>query len=300
MEAPDMAHRMHVSFEGELHTVRAGAFMTALAADMEILTTVNKALSGGTRNIEVNISAPERGSFEFWIEVVGIGLGVPGLFGVDGYAYLASLVSMYKDVHALKRFLGGSTPVAEHVEGDKVTLTNTNGDIFHVGNLTYNIYFAEPTIDKALAEKFTELEQETQITGLSISAADLEPLHVTRTDFPQLKQRSPQLATGERTIVEEAQLYPVSFSTEGEAGWLAYHRGEKIRVYLHNATYNGRRFYDILQEGHIRFGCGDRMHVTLEIRQQYDAQIGTYINKVYSVTEIHAYYPRQEQGRLGL
>lgn len=293
-----MAERLFVSFEGEMHSVRAGTLMTALGADLKILTAVNAALTGGQANIEIRISAPARGSFEFWIELIGVGIAVPQLFGVNAPSHLVHLLEIYTGLHRLKAFLGGKAAKEMHVEGDYVSVTNHGGDLLIFQDSVVNMFLEDPTFDRCLTDKFAVLEKEKSVDGLRIADAH-EQLYVPRSDFPVLSRPTKGIESTEQVLSVRAWVNPVSWHTEGEAAWQVYFEGNKIKLYVHEAEMNGRPFYDVIGgEGTIRFSRGDTMDVQMEIRQVYDPELQTFKTVSYRATHIYEYRMRSLQGSI--
>ena len=299
MQVSNASGTLLVSFQGDLENVGAGTFMAALGADMEILSVINRVLSQSSVNIDVRVGAPRRGSFEFLIHVVGIGIAVPGLFGLTGLEHVQNVIKTFIDIHGLKRFLGGKSPASTNVAGDQIRVKNHFGDSMTFTNNVFNIYESDRSVDGAIVEKFMHLAQEPSITGLLLEGAK-KPFNVSRSDFPLLLEPRRDLAENERVITERTFILPASWITEGEAAWIAYRRGKRIHVYLHKATMNEHPFYDFIRESVIRFGVGDLMDVELEERQMLNETTGGYETRSIWVTKVHRYIPRDEQGNLPL
>lgn len=291
---------LKVSLKGEMHSVSAEIFLESLAADLEVLSAINRSMSDGEFNVEIKVGAPQQGSLEFLIHVIGLGVAIPGLFGYDGYAYVKDLVSVFADILGLRNFLGGSPPVSQVVNGNQITLTNENGNNYHVDQHVYNIHYSDSTIDQAFERKFKALSSDPNVTGISFSSDELPELSFDQEDFKRLQQPASQDEEVEPQIVAlEADIFPVTFATEGERAWLAYFQGDRKPFHLHNATMNSRNFYDVIKGDGMRFGVGDRMKVRMEITKVFDSRIGEFINRSFEVTEVLEYHPRSDQQNLG-
>jgi len=289
-----------VSLKGAMHSVSANVFLESLAADLEVLSAINRSMSSGEFSIEIKVGAPEQGSLDFLIHIVGLGVAIPGLFGYDGYAHVKDIVSVFADILGLRNFLGGRAPASQVVNGSQVTLTNESGDIYYVDQRAFNIHYSDPTVDQALERKFSALSSDPHVTGISFSSADLPKVSFDKEDFGRLEQPVSQKEQVVPRVEElEADIFPVTFATEGGRAWLAYFNGDRKPFHLHNATMNGRRFYNVIKQDGMRFGVGDRMKVRMEITKVFDSRIGEFINRSFEVVEVLEYHSRPDQKDFG-
>lgn len=86
---------MQISFDGQSHQIDANTLVNMLIHYGAIIQQANSELSGGSRNVQVNINAFKEGSF-----VVDICLteSLKSIFSTDTVVYLAGLVTTVEGV----------------------------------------------------------------------------------------------------------------------------------------------------------------------------------------------------------
>jgi hypothetical protein len=291
--------QIQIRFSGALTSVDARTFTSAIVADSALIQQIARVLDPDAR-VEVRVTAIERGSFDYGLELIGLAASTYFLFDKTGGSLAVAMVKYFIDVHKLKLFSRGDAVKEVSRSGDEVRVENVDGNVEVYNNVTINIY-NDPTAANALADKFLFLGRDPSIESVGIFSADQKPLlDVHRGDFEVMGSKAVVIDKDTRVIFDRAHVHPVNFITEGSKLWTVYYNGNRIPVKVQNAKIGDDRFYDVLHAGAIRFGVGDVMDVDMEITQHYDSQYETFVNKAFEITRVHQYIPRQPQGRFEL
>ncbi len=277
--------------------IEANTYINSLLHFTNIVQEVNKGM-GKERKVEVKIKANTGGSFivDLIIESTKIIEGIKQIFSMEHVTYGAGLVYLVGEAYKVAKHLKGKKP--KEITNDKditVRIENNYGEVQVFDFRGANIYLKNSTIQEAIAQEFETLEEDANVTSLEFLDKNEKPfVEIQREEFFNLSSSGStvDLSNNERIEIVPATLYISSLDLELKKKWDFYYQGHKI-----NAKVEDGAFGEKIDKGE-RFGKGDTFEVTMEIRQQYDASVNTYINKAYTVTKILYHIERPAQGSL--
>jgi hypothetical protein len=192
----------------------------------------------------------------------------------------------------LKKFLKGKEEKEVDKSGNKVKITNQEGQILYVENFVQNIYSNNTIIRDALSQSFETLENDFSITGYEITDRNNKALvRVDREEFEYISTKSEELLEGEKNITVASRLNIIRISFDDKLKSDFYLKGNKI-----SAKINDVDFYKRVDKGES-FAKGDVLEVELEIKQVFESSVNTFINKSYKVKRITNHILRDEQSK---
>lgn len=270
--------RMQISFDGQSHQIDANVLVNTLVHYTSVVQQANMELSGGARNVGIQVNALKEGSF-----VIDICLteSIKSLFSADTIGYLAGLTTVVTGVFQIyKRFKG--KPISESDLRDfQFNINNNKGNITinHVTNI-YNDRIVRTAISKSIeaAKEETNIEGITLSTdkGESVTFHQSEFADLIYTDFDNEDKRPDELVE-----YVDTTLVITGLKFEKGGRWNFVYNGFKISMVVKDDA--------LMQEidNGARFGKGDSIRVKMKILKKYNPDYNVYENKNYKIVEFY-------------
>lgn len=144
------------------------------------------------------------------------------------------------------------------------------------------------------ARTFQGIEAEETIQEVCLSSDDsVEPfIRIPKASYPSFAvQEISVLEPQERHVVEDMLLTVESPVLTGrDIQWRFVNKGQPLV-----AKITHERFLESVKQSSEQFSNGDKLEAKMDILQQYDARLDTWVNKRYTVVEVTRHIRRQEQ-----
>jgi hypothetical protein len=284
----DLGKEFKVKYDGQLHEIDANTFINSLIHLNTIIQEINQETTPN-KKVEVKIKALEKGSFLVHIELVQSFLdSLPNLFSSDTLSYTGEVVSILVGLLELKNFLKAEKPTSEVKNERSVTITNNEGEVLIIENITYNIYTKNVTLNEAISKNFQTLEQDESIDGFQITDVNEKPIvKIPREYFGTFGERNPIIDQDTREVHDhDAVLSIVKLSFERRLKSEFYYKGIKITAKLSDPA-----FQKSIDEGRS-FSKGDILKVVLKMSKVLDPAVNHFVNKGYEITKVLEHIPR--------
>jgi hypothetical protein len=282
-----------LKFDGQQHQIDANVLISSLVHTTAIIQEINKFIDAG-KKIEIKVKALEKGSFLINIALVESTLDtLKSLFTKENIQLSANLIAIFVGLITIKQFCKGKK--LKHAEkGDShTTITNQNGDVIIIDNLTFDIYEKNTTVKDALSQNFEAIDNDPSITGFEVTDNQERTIvRVDKSEFRDMAFKSEEITENERVITEAATLNIVRLSFEDFLKWEFYYRGNRITAKIKDPD-----FQKIVDRGEP-FAKGDTLEVELQVAQRWDESVNTFINKSYQVSKIIRHILRNEQQKI--
>jgi hypothetical protein len=285
-----------IHFGGLAANIDAYTFANSLVAFADAVHAVDALLNPG-EIIELHLVAQGPGSYRAVLKRVRKGL--PGIFsrGIENviWGIIATLVyeNVIKNDPAPKILVTTSEVIIEHGK-DKIIVPRDAYDA--LPNVRKN-----PEVHDNLARTFRALENDEQVTnfGLTAKIDDPDPIVlVPREKFkefiaPLLPAESPEKV---RQREERARLVILkAWLTHGKRKWSFEWNGVPL-----SAPISDDEFLNGIDSREYLIGSGDALDVILTYRQQFDEQLGVYVNDPNSFRVTRVIRPVPRDPKLGL
>lgn len=282
-----------IKFDGEKHQIDANLLINNLIHTTSIIQEINRNLDSG-KKLDIQIKALEKGSFLIHIDLIESAYeNLKNLLTKENVEIAASVIGTFVGLIELKKFLKGKKEKSFENSGNKVKITNQEGQVLYVENFVQNIYNNNSIVKDALSQSFETLENDNSITGYEITDKNNKTLvRVDREEFEFISLKSEELSEGEKNIVVAARLNIVRISFDDKLKSDFYFKGNKI-----SAKINDVEFYNRVDKGES-FAKGDVLEVELEIKQIFETSVDTFVNKSYKIKRIVNHILRNEQSKL--
>jgi hypothetical protein len=282
-----------IKFDGEKHQIDANLLVNNLIHTTSIIQEINRNLDSG-KKIDIQIKALEKGSFLIHIDLIESALdNLKNLLTRDNIQLAGSVIGIFVGLIELKKFLKGKEEKTIENSGNKVIITNQEGQVLYVENFVQNIYNNNTIVKDALSQSFETLENDNSITGYEITDRNNKTLvRVDREEFEYISVKSEELLEGEKNIVVAGRLNIIRISFDDKLKSDFYFKGNKI-----SAKINDVDFYKRVDKGES-FAKGDVLEVELEIKQVFETSVNTFVNKSYKIKRIINHILRNEQSKL--
>lgn len=280
-----------IKFDGEKHQIDANLLVNNLIHTTSIIQEINRNLDSG-KKLDIQIKALEKGSFLIHIELIESTFeNLKNLLTRENIEIAGSVIGIFVGLIELKKFLKGKEEKSIENSGNKVKITNQEGQVLYVENFVQNIY-NNTIVKDALSQSFETLENDNSITGYEITDKNNKTLvRVDREEFEYISVKSEELLEGEKNIIVAARLNIVRISFDDKLKSDFYFKGNKI-----SAKINDSEFYNRVDKGES-FAKGDVLEVELEIKQVFESAVNTYVNKNYKIKRIITHILRNEQSK---
>lgn len=296
---PPESHSITFRFGVPDHSIDVSVLTAAIVADSAIFHRIAREIDPEAK-INVMITAPRPGSFEFDFEFVKHAVAVGSWFGSNGTEFFISLIDHYISYLRLNRFAQGKSVTKIQSEGDHTTVINGDNNQVTIHNNVFNV-FMDPGTRKLLKSKADRISEDENVDGQHIlDEKGNEIEFISRDDYASIADIPTHDETTSRTVTQEAVIRPYNFITSGSKKWTALLGGRPTEFKAKDATYQGRNFYEVLQSGEIAMHVGDAMRVRLSIIQEFVQDLNDFRNHSYEIVEVLDYIPRDEQGELPL
>ena len=282
-----------IKFDGEKHQIDANLLVNNLIHTTSIIQEINRNFDSG-KKIDIQIKALEKGSFLIHIDLIESAFdNLKNLLTKDNIELARSVIGAFVGLIELKKFLKGKEEKAIENSGNKVKITNQEGQVLYVENFVQNIYNHNTIVKDALSQSFETLENDNSITGYEITDRNNKTLvRVDREEFEYISVKSEELLEGEKNIVVAGRLNIIRISFDDKLKSDFYFKGNKI-----SAKINDVDFYKRVDKGES-FAKGDVLEVELEIKQVFETSVNTFVNKSYKIKRIINHILRNEQSKL--
>ena len=282
-----------IKFDGEQHQIDANVLINNLIHTTSIIQEINRNFDSG-KKIDIQIKALEKGSFLIHIDLIESAFdNLKNLLTRDNIELAGSVIGAFVGLIELKKFLKGKEEKSIEKSGNKVKITNQDGQVLYVENFVQNIYNNNTIVKDALSQSFETLENDNSITGYEITDRNNKTLvRVDREEFEYISVKSEELLEGEKNIVVAGRLNIIRISFDDKLKSDFYFKGNKI-----SAKINDVDFYKRVDKGES-FAKGDVLEVELEIKQVFETSVNTFVNKSYKIKRIINHILRNEQSKL--
>ena len=282
-----------IKFDGEKHQIDANLLVNNLIHTTSIIQEINRNFDSG-KKIDIQIKALEKGSFLIHIDLIESAFdNLKNLLTRDNIELAGSVIGAFVGLIELKKFLKGKEEKSIEKSGNKVKITNQDGQVLYVENFVQNIYNNNTIVKDALSQSFETLENDNSITGYEITDRNNKTLvRVDREEFEYISVKSEELLEGEKNIVVAGRLNIIRISFDDKLKSDFYFKGNKI-----SAKINDVDFYKRVDKGES-FAKGDVLEVELEIKQVFETSVNTFVNKSYKIKRIINHILRNEQSKL--
>lgn len=281
-----------IKFDGELNDINVLTFLSSIKNFNDLLQEINLELNRKNNlntNIEVRIKALEKGSFIANIEILKTINET--LFSGAGIAYVSGIVTIMSGIFGLRKFLKSKKPTKIENHDDKnIKIANNSGNVLIIENFTFDLYDKNVNIYNAISQTFSALKQDKNISGFELRDKQDKSFFETKEfEFEELSETI-DIESGEKRIKSElATLNIIKVCFEKNLKWQFYYKGMKI-----TASLLDEGFYKRINDGE-QFAKGDTLEVELNIKQEFDETVNTFVNKSFEIIKIINHIPRNKQ-----
>lgn len=286
---------LKIKFGGESSQINAKTFLNSLASFVSIVEEIDHELFHDN-NIEVKINAIEPGSFVIDIELLATAYeALAPLINRENFYALSEIVAMIVGLYEIRKHLKGKK--AKEIEKDKgsISIQNSEGEQKYVNSVVYNFYNTNLSVKEALNNTFEALSSDQSVKDFElIDDKEKTILKIDKEEFPELTNQDieedllpDQQSIRVRTFIS---LFKIVF--DKKYVWEFIYKGNRI-----NAKINDDSFFKNIDSGE-KFAKGDVLEVELEILQEFDPSVDTYVNRKYEINKVHEHIPRGEQRSL--
>jgi hypothetical protein len=276
-----------IHFGGQLSSVDAYTFGNSLVSLADTIRAINETINPG-QNIEVRLDALGPGSFRAVIKKVKKGLGgflsrapenafwaILAVWLIDPTFRESRKIEVFDDRVEISE--GGDTIIISREAFDQFQNTRNN-----------------PRIERSVRKTFETIERDESIEnfGITPSLDDPEPLiQIPRNDFHKLATGEAIVDGSKRRLQHARSVFIVlkPWIDASKHKWSFEWNGVPVSAYL-----TDQDFLERVKNHEIRFGNGDALDATIAYFQDFDENLGVWVNdtQTFAVSEVYAYLPK--------
>ncbi|MEX2411807.1 MAG: hypothetical protein WD607_10660 [Candidatus Paceibacterota bacterium] len=284
-----------IKFGGKTNQIDAKTFLNSLTSFVSIVEEINQEYVT-EKKVDVKISAIEKGSFIINLELFGTAYeAFTPLLKKDTILVISQIVATLVGLYELRKFLKGRKPADKTDQNDQVQITNQNGEQKNVNSIVYNFYSSNLSVKEALNNTFESLNSDSSVDDFEIIDDEEATLFQVKKDlFPELTDQDidENLLPDQQSIRVRTSISLFKIVFDKKYVWEFIYKGNKI-----SAKIDDNNFFKKIDSGE-KFAKGDVIEVELEILQEYDESVNTYVNKKYGINKVYDHIPRSEQQNL--
>jgi len=277
-------------YDGDSNSIAINTLLSSQFHWAAILTEFHKNLHPGL-DLNIKIEALNRGSFEVsqLFEVV-----IPaGSFMLTYKDAMIETLSAISDYFSILAFLKGKKADKIETSGPTINIY-LQGDNIKVAQDAFKIYQNNLIVNNAIKEMGTSLENDDDITGISVSDEKLgDIVSVPKKHFPMLTAPNPYLTSDDtKERVVEAYLGIQKWETAPKKGtkWSFVYKGRVIN----QVVIKDEVFLTNINKEKLRFGAGDRLQAELLIVSKLDPATEMFIDEKYEVLSVRQIIYREQ------
>jgi hypothetical protein len=273
-----------IHFGGDLKSVDAYTFGNSLISIADTIRAINDTINPGQK-IEVRLEAVGPGSFRAVIKKIKKGIGgfisrapenvfwaVLGAWLITPSFEQSRTVTVYDDR-------------VEIVDGETTVIISREA-FGQFQNTQKN-----PNIPKSVRKTFDVIDRDDSIENFGITPKldDPEPLlQISRDQFQKIASDNP-IISGERRRLQSVRSIIIVLKTWVNASknkWSFEWNGIPIAAHISDV-----KFLNLIKEGEIRFGNGDALDVDIDYFQDFDENLGVWVNdnQSYIISSVYAH-----------
>lgn len=277
-------------FGCEDYEVNSRSLIAALDFFTTTLEEINRELNTG-KNLEIKVKPFNPGSFEVPIEIVEYVMA--GILAAGNISYIPTIIKILCQFIKIKIDLKGEKPLSIEKVGDQKIFTTKNGAIYHIENVTGNIYLNNSIVNDTFDQGMKKLNSDNSVKNFQIKdSKNTSIVNIEKDNFKYFISSETLIDKKQRSNVEDATLYLLKVVFDETSKWSFIYKGNKI-----SAKILDKDFHKQIKSG-TRFGNGDIIEVKLQINQIFDEVANTFSNESYEILKVIKHIPRPAQLKL--
>jgi len=283
-----------VLYAGERHDIDAEVLLSSVDEITGLVSEINDDM-GGDQDLQIRISAPERGSFSFDLQLIADATEMVIDYSDEALKYTGQLVALVVGLFKLRELLGSDDPEEVESENGETRVTAKDGTVLVVDKSVWNIYASDEEVRGRLARNFEALDRDDSIEGFHLKDPDTgdDKFRVPREEFSRLAGKDKEEDRRSRELVEEVTLTLLRVVFDPNRRWQFLLDGEPL-----SAPVDDMGFWVRVRTGEESFRQGDRLVADLKRKQEFDPKLNDWVTKTRKVVEVKEHIPRDEQGNL--
>jgi hypothetical protein len=281
-----------IKFAGELNQVDANTLISSLASLVSIIEEI-KQTDFSDQKIDVKVKALSPGSFLVEIDLFTSTIEtLTSLLTSDNVHIAASIVTIVGGLYGIRKFLKGKKPKEVDKIREEIEVTNADGEKNNFSPKVYNIYNSNININEALNNNFEALNSDPSVRTFEILGEKSQSIFkADKEEFSRLtsQEKIEEILKDERIVRVRAILNLFKIVFDDKYKWEFIYKGNRI-----NAKISDDVFFGKIDSGE-KFSKGDILEVELEILQNFDKSVNTFINKTYNVIKVFSHKIKDEQ-----
>lgn len=281
---------LKMSFKKDDHQVDVDTYINTLKSLSIVAKEVNQEINK-TSDIQLKVVAQKEGSFESFIEFCI----VAGPIILELAQTVLPIIQTTLELYKLKHFNNdGDFIEVNQIEDNKVQVRNNRGSII-VNNYTYNIYNNNQPVQDAMASTFSKLSDDDSINGFELDCEG-ENVAVNKESFPGMSKKAIIAPENVEEELKSAILVLVSpILKDCSNKWDFMYNATPIKANIEDKDFISR-----MLDHDIQFSVGDRMHVDLLVKNEYDKQLMMFLPKSYTVLKVKNHISGKEAEQMRL
>ncbi|NLX74369.1 MAG: hypothetical protein GXZ13_00725 [Synergistaceae bacterium] len=278
---------LKVGYEGQLNQIDLDTLLVSLLHLSEMLKVISRI---NNEELQIRITATERGSFDVFLELTRKASGLFGLLFSDQKSTLDTIhkvVTLLVDILTLKSFLKGKKPDDIQPQNNGFVIIVKDQASITISGDVFQIYGRNLEVNNHMEKMFDKLAENPEVEGFLLDAKNAGSFHVKSNRFPDLAQNNEMLESEEQIeLLQNVSVSILKVVFQRNRKWEFIFQGNKISSFI-----TDNQFWDKVDAG-VPFSKGDILIVDLEVNKSFDTELNCYVNKSYKIVKVISHRPR--------
>lgn len=283
---------------GDLHQIEAATLITVLQSFVAITDTLVTEYDPGSRAV-LKVSPPKRGSFQIKLQLDQVNVTLDGLQAtmstapIEAAGGIAAIIGL---LLYIRKQVANRKPIKIEETEQGVSVMAAFKSPITVNKTVYNILNNNQEVHFHLDNALTAVHKEPKLKSLEVRDANGKSVvRATKKQLDKMATWKPAAnhIFDRKTELEQCWLSIVKPSFDPNLKWDFVYRGNRI-----SATVEDPHFNQSVDAAKESFAKGHHLEVKLQILQEFDHQLGAYINKSYRVVKVFQHTGKPEQQAL--
>jgi hypothetical protein len=283
-------------YEGDLEYIDISTFITSQLHFTNIINEVKYEIFPDQK-LDIKIKPMPKGSWQMELMMLLSPFDANTLFTPEIVLSSLSLITATViGIIKIRVALKGKKPEKIIDQGnDNITIQIADNVTINTTKQIYNIYSNNLSIDTSLKKTFEVIGNDEEINGIQLlDNKEKELLYIERPQFKYIEADNEIYEeNSQKELIKNAALRIFKVVFGGDYKWQFYYQGHKI-----SADIQHEQFLKRVESGEEGFNSGDQIIVDLEISKIFDKRVDSYINKSYTILQVHQHIKRSNQTKL--
>ncbi len=285
-----------LKYDSENGFVEANTLVKSIASLVKVFQELNAEINkeySMNQKLGINLKPVSENGFGLMLDISTRNSSVITQLYDEPVEYADSIADTFIKLVEVRKFLDGEKPASVGNVEKGYELTNQKGEAFIINPTVYRIFSENNDILMALKSNFESLNSDPYLKSFNISGNRGSKINITEKDFEIYFKKVKKIDKTHQIInLSQAKVF-LRVIFERNIKLQFYYDGNR----LNNVKFNDDSFQSDVENGKM-IANGDQLIVEMDIYQEWDDTLKTFLNKSYEIHSVREHVHRNQELRL--